>query len=187
MGEYYGICKRCGFVQLRTYDLPDMPIKFQNGNPWPCRYCKYPLVTMDKEYNKYNLMYRDLNGTRMPDEKTKKAFIEATYMQEHADEVKDIFDPELREKRLAAEEAECAKEEAQKREEQRKKEIASLPVRCPKCHSTSISTQKRGFKVGRGVAVAALTGFVDVGAIAGAVGAGKYINVCQKCGHKWKM
>lgn len=183
--DYYGICKRCGFIYSLGANSPNVPMLFSNGDPWPCDHCGYPLISMDKKNNEYRRMYRELNGTKVPDKKTEKAFMEATYMQEHADEVKDIFDPELREKRLAAEEAEYAKEEARKREEQRKKEIASLPVRCPKCHSTSISTQKRGFKVGRGVAVAALTGFVDVGAIAGAVGAGKYINVCQKCGHKW--
>ena len=61
-------------------------------------------------------------------------------------------------------------------------EVAS----CPKCGSTSISTQKRGFKLGRAVAGAALTGFVGTGLVAGAAGSNKMINVCQRCGHQWE-
>lgn len=42
-------------------------------------------------------------------------------------------------------------------------------VRCPKCGSTSIATVNRGYSL--------LTGFV---------GSGTPMNVCQKCGYKWK-
>lgn len=42
-------------------------------------------------------------------------------------------------------------------------------VKCPKCGSTSIATVNRGFSL--------LSGFV---------GSGKAMNVCQKCGYKWK-
>lgn len=42
-------------------------------------------------------------------------------------------------------------------------------VRCPKCRSTAIATTTKGFSL--------LTGFV---------GSGKPMNVCQKCGYKWK-
>ena len=41
--------------------------------------------------------------------------------------------------------------------------------KCPKCGSTSISTVNRGYSL--------LTGFI---------GSGKPVNVCQKCGHKWR-
>lgn len=41
---------------------------------------------------------------------------------------------------------------------------------CPKCGSTSIATVNRGFSL--------LTGFI---------GSGKPMNVCQKCGYKWKI
>lgn len=39
---------------------------------------------------------------------------------------------------------------------------------CPKCHSTQITTGSRGFSM--------VTGFI---------GAGKTVNRCAKCGHKW--
>ena len=42
-------------------------------------------------------------------------------------------------------------------------------ITCPKCGSTSISTQNRGFSM--------VTGFI---------GSGDPRNVCQKCGYKWK-
>lgn len=42
--------------------------------------------------------------------------------------------------------------------------------RCPKCGSTSIATVNKGYSL--------LTGFL---------GSGKPMNVCQNCGHKWKL
>lgn len=42
-------------------------------------------------------------------------------------------------------------------------------VTCPKCGSTSIATTNRGYSF--------FTGFI---------GSGKPVNVCQRCGHKWK-
>ena len=58
--------------------------------------------------------------------------------------------------------------------------------KCPKCGSNSIRQEKQGFKVGRAVVTTALTGFLDVGALAGAAGANKMVNVCNRCGHTWK-
>lgn len=58
--------------------------------------------------------------------------------------------------------------------------------KCPKCGSNSIRQEKQGFKVGRAVVTTALTGFLDVGALAGAVGANKMVNVCNRCEHTWK-
>ena len=42
--------------------------------------------------------------------------------------------------------------------------------KCPKCGSTSLATVNKGFSL--------LTGFL---------GSGKPMNVCQKCGYKWKI
>ena len=42
-------------------------------------------------------------------------------------------------------------------------------VRCPKCGSTSIGSTTRGYSL--------FTGFL---------GSGTPMNVCQKCGYKWK-
>lgn len=59
--------------------------------------------------------------------------------------------------------------EAQEAEAERKKAEESKP-RCPKCRSTSIATVNKGYSL--------LTGFL---------GSGKPMNVCQSCGHKWKI
>jgi len=42
-------------------------------------------------------------------------------------------------------------------------------VKCPKCGSTDVEITNRGFSL--------ITGFI---------GSGKTMNVCKKCGHKWK-
>lgn len=51
----------------------------------------------------------------------------------------------------------------------RKLEEEANHPRCPKCGSTSIGITTRGYSL--------LSGFL---------GSGKPINVCQRCGHKWK-
>lgn len=56
--------------------------------------------------------------------------------------------------------------------------------KCPKCGSTSISTQKQGFGVGKAAAGVAVAG--PAGALAGGINANKVYNVCQNCGHKWE-
>lgn len=57
-------------------------------------------------------------------------------------------------------------------------------VHCPKCGSTSITANKKGFSLAKGAA-----GVVAVGAL-GAVAAGhgknKVIVTCLNCGHQWK-
>lgn len=50
-----------------------------------------------------------------------------------------------------------------------KSEEKSLLTRCPKCNSTQISTDSRGFSM-----------------VWGFWGSGKTVNRCAKCGHSWK-
>lgn len=59
----------------------------------------------------------------------------------------------------------------------------SSTVKCPRCGSTSVTTQKKGFGVGKAAAGVLAVGLA--GALAGGIGANKAVNVCQKCGHKW--
>lgn len=53
--------------------------------------------------------------------------------------------------------------------EEREREEEMRP-KCPRCGSTSIATVNKGYSL--------LTGFL---------GSGKPMNVCQTCGHKWKL
>lgn len=59
---------------------------------------------------------------------------------------------------------------AQFREIAERKKAEDSKPRCPKCGSTSIATVNKGYSL--------LTGFL---------GSGKPMNVCQSCGHKWKI
>ena len=56
-------------------------------------------------------------------------------------------------------------------------------ARCPKCGSTSLSGDKKGFGIGKAVVGAALTG--GIGLAAGNIGAKKVRVTCLKCGHQF--
>lgn len=60
---------------------------------------------------------------------------------------------------------------------------ASGVAYCPKCHSTSLSSNKKGFGIGKAVVGAALTG--GIGLVAGNFGAKKVRVTCLKCGHEF--
>ncbi|MEG0944770.1 MAG: zinc-ribbon domain-containing protein [Angelakisella sp.] len=55
---------------------------------------------------------------------------------------------------------------------------------CPKCYSTSISANKKGFGIGKAVVGAAVT-MNAFGLVAGNAGAKKVRVTCLKCGHQW--
>lgn len=59
-------------------------------------------------------------------------------------------------------------------------------IRCPKCHSTQIHVDKRGFKTGRAIAGGMITGNILVAAAAGGIGMNNIELTCLKCGHKFK-
>lgn len=68
---------------------------------------------------------------------------------------------------------------------EKKKEMDRLgQVYCPKCLSTSISANQKGFGFVRG-ALGASVG-LDVGMIAGGIGSKKVVCTCLKCGYQWK-
>lgn len=55
---------------------------------------------------------------------------------------------------------------------------------CPKCHSTSLTANKKGFGVGKAATGAFLAG--PYGVLAGGLGSGKITITCLNCGHKFK-
>ncbi|WP_099335803.1 hypothetical protein [Clostridium cadaveris] len=57
-------------------------------------------------------------------------------------------------------------------------------ARCPKCGSTSITANKKGFSATKGVLGLAVSPLA--GAIAGGAGRNKVMCTCLKCGHQWK-
>ena len=56
-------------------------------------------------------------------------------------------------------------------------------TRCPKCGSTSLSADKKGFGIGKAVVGAAVAG--PIGLMAGNIGAKKVRVTCLKCGHQF--
>lgn len=61
----------------------------------------------------------------------------------------------------------------------------SSVVRCPKCGSTSIVTTNKKLSVKRAVVGTMLLN--PIGGAVGAVTSKKMYNVCQNCGHRWKL
>lgn len=61
--------------------------------------------------------------------------------------------------------------------------IASGP-KCPRCRSTDITANKKGFGLGKALGGAILTG--GIGLAAGFIGSGKIKMTCLSCGHEWK-
>jgi ribosomal protein S27E len=61
--------------------------------------------------------------------------------------------------------------------------MSTASVSCPKCGSTQITAQKRGFSGGKAVAGAVLTG--GVGLLAGLHGSSNIDITCLACGKQW--
>ncbi|MDF2804855.1 MAG: hypothetical protein K0S61_4760 [Anaerocolumna sp.] len=59
------------------------------------------------------------------------------------------------------------------------------PIRCPKCKSTQIAVNKKGFGAGKAI-VGGMIGGVAGGLIGGSMGKNKVIITCLNCGHQWK-
>ena len=60
----------------------------------------------------------------------------------------------------------------------------SEEIKCPKCSSTQISMNRKGFSGKKAVAGAVVTG--GIGVLAGTIGSNQMINTCMKCGFQFK-
>ena len=89
--------------------------------------------------------------------------------------------------------AEKSMDAAKEKREQKKAEERELKdkikqmdkdgiVYCPKCYSTQVTANKKGFSIGKAAAGSLIAG----GVLLGAVGRNKIEVTCLKCGHKWK-
>ena len=56
---------------------------------------------------------------------------------------------------------------------------------CPRCGSNNITTNNKGYGIGKGVVGAALIG--PLGLIAGNIGKHDIICTCLDCGHRWEL
>lgn len=62
-------------------------------------------------------------------------------------------------------------------------QLAPPQIHCPKCNSTQITANKKGFGIGKAAVGAAVTG--GVGLLAGFIGSGKVKITCLNCGFEW--
>lgn len=62
--------------------------------------------------------------------------------------------------------------------------METLQVHCPKCGSSQITANKKGFSGKKAVVGALLTG--GIGIAAGTIGSGKIIITCLNCGNQFK-
>ena len=60
----------------------------------------------------------------------------------------------------------------------------TFEIGCPKCSSTQITADKKGYSAGKAVTGAILTG--GIGLLAGLHGSKKVIITCLACGHSFK-
>ena len=60
----------------------------------------------------------------------------------------------------------------------------SEPLKCPKCRSTDLTANKKGYRLGNAVAGLVLTG--GIGLLGGFVGSNKVKVTCLKCGNNWE-
>lgn len=67
---------------------------------------------------------------------------------------------------------------------QEKKQYSKM-AKCPKCGSTSLSGNKKGFGIGKAIIGAALIAN-PIGLVAGNIGAKKVYDTCMKCGKRFK-
>lgn len=75
-------------------------------------------------------------------------------------------------------------EQQQKREEKIKELNSQGIIYCPKCLSTQVTANKRGFSAGKAIAGNIVAG--PVGLVAGAFGSRTVEITCLKCGYRWK-
>ena len=74
--------------------------------------------------------------------------------------------------------------EHQRQQLQLQQEQYDKMMKCPRCGSTSLSGNKKGYGIGKGIIGASLFG--PLGLIAGNIGSGKVVITCMKCGYKFK-
>ena len=170
-------CPVCGMIaDLSTNALGKtrFPKHMEGGI---CPYCDSELMETTESYTD---IVKPPNATRINPKKPWEEVIRYvfdTYVKNNPE-----FIPEANERMIRMKER-----EGRSAAEDYKKALAmQVPTpKCPKCGSTSISTQKQGFGVGKAAAGVAVAG--PAGALAGGINANKVYNVCQNCGHKWEL
>lgn len=110
-----------------------------------------------------------------------KRIVDDAYAELYNPEPKKGFFEKVKEERQAQAQKEL--ENMNKEQERIRKAEEEGIAYCPKCHSTSLSANKKGFGIGKAIFGAALTG--GIGLVAGNIGAKDVRVTCLKCGHQF--
>lgn len=167
-----------------------------------CPYCGMPFIEMEESLlSKYiclkcgerlpeNILSCPKCGTRVPDEK--KLGRDMLYCPEceGLNEIGSFSCAHCGRKYKAAELASCIIKENKNEEKQQQTILTegkgSNQARCPRCGSTSLAPNKKGYGVGKAVVGTALLGILP-GVFIGGMGRNKIEVTCLKCGKKFKV
>lgn len=130
-----------------------------------CGYCGNPFTVMPSEV---------FANTDMPESDIDLAYYKANLQMQRQSII--MHQRELEESKVLAEQ--------QARQYELQKEQYDKILKCPRCGSTSLSSNKKGYGIGKGLVGAALVG--PLGLIAGNIGSGDVKITCLNCGHKFK-
>ncbi len=169
-------CPVCGMIAILPQNALGKTRFPKHMNGGICPYCDSELMETTESYEEIAVP-EDANWIRQM--KPWEEIFEHVY--KNYIKVNPQFVPEANERMLRMK----MRENRQMAIDYKRAIAKSTPTpKCPKCGSTSISTQKQGFGVGKAAAGVAVAG--PAGALAGGINANKVYNVCQNCGHKWE-
>ena len=66
----------------------------------------------------------------------------------------------------------------------KKESVKSITLKCPECNSDQLTSNKKGFGLGKAVVGGLLTG--GIGLLGGFIGSRKVLLTCLNCGNSWK-
>lgn len=139
--------------------------KENNADSKFCGYCGNPFISFIAE--------KDENS-KMTKEDMDLAYYKASLQMQQQELL-------MREQELEESRRQTAQQQEQLRLQQKQYDDM---MKCPRCGSTSLSGNKKGYGVGKGVIGVAMLG--PLGLMAGNMGAKKVIVTCMKCGYKFK-
>lgn len=167
-----------------------------------CPYCGMPFMEMEESLlSKYvclkcgerlpeNVMSCPKCGARVPDEKKLDRDMLYCPECEGLNEIGSFSCAHCGRKYKAAELASCILKEDKNEEKQQQtistEDNGNNQAHCPRCGSTSLSPNKKGFGVGRATVGTLAFGLVP-GLLIGSAGSKKIEVTCLKCGKKFKV
>lgn len=169
-------CPVCGMIAILNVNALGKPKFSEEMAGGICPYCDSKLVETEESYEDIAKLE---NPSWIKLTKSRKEILEHIFRRYVKDNSKFVPEAHERMLRIRAREDKAISDSLK-----RAINNTTPTLKCPKCGSTSISTQKQGFGVGKAAAGVAVAG--PAGALAGGINANKVYNVCQNCGHKWE-